>query len=306
LLILVDITSIDQGRNLAGLEKISRHTSILNNNFPIHVCFSSYFPDASNLQNIEFGLGVKISDFTGYPAIIKCIIDSNQSNVVSILDQYDMISKNDLLKSVPLLIEISENSDNPLDIFNYFSGFENEKQSKIMIRGIIASKANIETFIYILNLTSVKICIDDICNIKVSKDKPLPPNDDEIIEVLLILKAKGFMNRIILSINIQNKIKLRKFGGPGYRYFTNDFVPRMKKSGFTHSEIKALVFDNAYNLLNWYIPPTPVDIITVEMMKCFWCDRDFPLSSHHYEKFNRLYCSSQCLNSHRKNDWKDK
>src|SRR5262249_16915817 len=77
------------------------------------------------------------------------------------------------------------------------------------------------------------------------------PNDATRLKLIRALIARGHLARIVISHDICYRTRLTAFGGHGYGHIFENVVPMMKASGFTQSEIDALLIDNPRRLLTF-------------------------------------------------------
>ena len=84
---------------------------------------------------------------------------------------------------------------------------------------------------------------------------PIPPidlpNDGTRIDYIQELIGKGYLNNLVISQDIGNKIHLKKYGGSGYGHILESVLPLMERKGLTHEEIRALVDRNPTRLLTF-------------------------------------------------------
>lgn len=77
------------------------------------------------------------------------------------------------------------------------------------------------------------------------------PNDGTRIDYIQELIGKGYLNNLVISQDIGNKIHLKKYGGNGYGHILESVLPLMERKGLTHEEIRALVDRNPTRLLTF-------------------------------------------------------
>ncbi|MEO5940478.1 MAG: phosphotriesterase-related protein [Candidatus Limnocylindrales bacterium] len=73
--------------------------------------------------------------------------------------------------------------------------------------------------------------------------------EGRIVEHLQELLARGHAERILLSQDVCHDSQLRRYGGNGYTYLAATFLPRLRASGVTDSEIRTMTVDNPRRLL---------------------------------------------------------
>jgi phosphotriesterase-related protein len=79
-----------------------------------------------------------------------------------------------------------------------------------------------------------------------AKDKPI---EERALEVLLDLLQRGFAAQVLLSHDVCKVLHLRAFGGMGYSYLLDTFVPRLRQAGVDDATINMLLVDNPRRVL---------------------------------------------------------
>lgn len=175
-------------------------------------------------------------------------------------------------------------------------------QSRIVLCRNVLSLTRVEYFDQLLQTYSnMLLCIDSFGTVETPPVGPMFPNDAEIIQALQILLDRGWVDRIIVSVHVRYKMDLCAYGGSGYAHLERSVIPRMRHMNISEDQILAITSINASRLIAWYSPPPP-KAVELEMMPCFICGTRFVLGEH-YEKFSFVYCSSKCLQAHRKLNW---
>ena len=64
----------------------------------------------------------------------------------------------------------------------------------------------------------------------------------------------GFEDRIVLSQDVCWKTALRQYGGPGYAWILEHFLPRLRSDGIPESAIDAFIVRNPARLLTFVEP----------------------------------------------------
>jgi phosphotriesterase-related protein len=75
------------------------------------------------------------------------------------------------------------------------------------------------------------------------------PNDAARIDHVASLLERGDGDRVLLSQDICRKAHLRRYGGEGYGHLLSHVVPMMRRKGLSEDEIEALLIDNPARLL---------------------------------------------------------
>ena len=73
--------------------------------------------------------------------------------------------------------------------------------------------------------------------------------EGRIVDNLRELLARGHAERILLSQDVCHDSQLRRYGGNGYMYLAETFLPRLRAAGATDSEIRTITIDNPRRLL---------------------------------------------------------
>lgn len=60
---------------------------------------------------------------------------------------------------------------------------------------------------------------------------------------------KGFINKILLSLDISRKSYLKNYGGFGHSYIVEKFIPLLKNNGLTEEDIKTILYRNPLDLI---------------------------------------------------------
>jgi phosphotriesterase-related protein len=73
--------------------------------------------------------------------------------------------------------------------------------------------------------------------------------EQRTIELLLELLSRGHVDRILLSQDVCNDSQLVRFGGNGYAYLAEAFLPGLQAAGVSDSEIETMTVGNPRRLL---------------------------------------------------------
>jgi len=73
--------------------------------------------------------------------------------------------------------------------------------------------------------------------------------EDRIVDNLRELIARGHLDRILLSQDVCHDSQLRRYGGNGYTYLADTFLPRLRAAGVSDAEIHTITVDNPRRLL---------------------------------------------------------
>ena len=73
--------------------------------------------------------------------------------------------------------------------------------------------------------------------------------EPRIIDNIRELLARGHVERILLSQDVCHDSQLRRYGGNGYTYLAETFLPRLRDAGVSEDEIRTITVDNPRRLL---------------------------------------------------------
>jgi predicted metal-dependent phosphotriesterase family hydrolase len=73
--------------------------------------------------------------------------------------------------------------------------------------------------------------------------------EGRIVDNLRELLSRGHVERILLSQDVCHDSQLRRYGGNGYTYLADTFLPRLLAAGVSEAEIRTITIDNPRRLL---------------------------------------------------------
>jgi predicted metal-dependent phosphotriesterase family hydrolase len=73
--------------------------------------------------------------------------------------------------------------------------------------------------------------------------------EGRIVDCLRELLSRGHVERILLSQDVCHDSQLRRYGGNGYTYLADTFLPRLRAAGVSDDEIRTITVDNPRRLL---------------------------------------------------------
>jgi phosphotriesterase-related protein len=73
--------------------------------------------------------------------------------------------------------------------------------------------------------------------------------EGRIVESICDLLADGHVERILLSQDVCHDSQLAHYGGGGYTYVSDTFLPRLRAAGVSEDEIRTITVDNPGRLL---------------------------------------------------------
>ena len=68
------------------------------------------------------------------------------------------------------------------------------------------------------------------------------------------LIGAGYLNRILISQYVCTKVQLKRYGGTGYSYILEEFLPHLRKTGTTEDQIRQIMVENPKNVLTFVEP----------------------------------------------------
>jgi predicted metal-dependent phosphotriesterase family hydrolase len=73
--------------------------------------------------------------------------------------------------------------------------------------------------------------------------------EGRIVDSIRELLGRGHVERILLSQDVCHDSQLRRYGGNGYTYLADTFLPRLRDAGVSDAEIRTITIDNPRRLL---------------------------------------------------------
>jgi phosphotriesterase-related protein len=73
--------------------------------------------------------------------------------------------------------------------------------------------------------------------------------EGRIVDNIRELLSRGHVERILLSQDVCHDSQLRRYGGNGYTYLADTFLPRLRAAGVGEAEIRTITVDNPKRLL---------------------------------------------------------
>jgi phosphotriesterase-related protein len=73
--------------------------------------------------------------------------------------------------------------------------------------------------------------------------------EPRIVDLLLELLHRGHANRVLLSQDVCHNSQLQRYGGHGYTYLQETFLPRLRERGVSDAEIDQMTIANPRRLL---------------------------------------------------------
>jgi phosphotriesterase-related protein len=73
--------------------------------------------------------------------------------------------------------------------------------------------------------------------------------ETRIIELLCELLSRGYAGHVLLSQDVCHDSQLRRYGGNGYAYLADTFLPRLRDAGLSDAEIETITVANPRRVL---------------------------------------------------------
>jgi phosphotriesterase-related protein len=78
--------------------------------------------------------------------------------------------------------------------------------------------------------------------------------DAQVGRAIVALIAAGYLDRILLAQDVATKIQLKAYGGGGYSFVLERFVPYLKRIGVTDAQVEAMLVRNPTRVLTFAAP----------------------------------------------------
>jgi phosphotriesterase-related protein len=73
--------------------------------------------------------------------------------------------------------------------------------------------------------------------------------EPRLIEIIVELLERGYASQLLLSQDVCHNSQLRRYGGHGYTYLQETFLPRLRERGVSQPEIDQLTIENPRRIL---------------------------------------------------------
>jgi phosphotriesterase-related protein len=83
---------------------------------------------------------------------------------------------------------------------------------------------------------------------------PMSVSDTEVARGVVDLITAGYVERILLAQDVCTKIQLKSYGGSGYSYVLERFVPYLKRLGVSAAQIDTILVENPKRVLTFRAP----------------------------------------------------
>ena len=79
-------------------------------------------------------------------------------------------------------------------------------------------------------------------------------SDTDVAHGIVNLVKAGHLDRILLSLDVCTKIQLKAYGGTGFSYIQEQFLPYLKQLGVTDAQIHTMMVENPRRVLTFAAP----------------------------------------------------
>jgi phosphotriesterase-related protein len=86
----------------------------------------------------------------------------------------------------------------------------------------------------------------------------VPRNDAKVAKGIAALVQAGYADRILLSHDVCTKIQLKRYGGTGFTYISDYFLPELRRLGVSDQDIHKIMVENPRRSLVFVAPQSPV------------------------------------------------
>jgi phosphotriesterase-related protein len=90
-----------------------------------------------------------------------------------------------------------------------------------------------------------------------------PVNDSVVARGIAELVKAGYADRIVLAHDVCTKIQLKKYGGQGFTYISDYFLPELSRLGVSDADIHKIMVDNPRRALTFVAPRPQVQTSAV-------------------------------------------
>lgn len=255
---LVDVTSIGLGRDPAALRRVSRATGV-------HVIMGTGWDtravdsrdlEARSLDELTRELVQDVTSGVGNSGIRSGIIG-------------EVATRGDSLSPVETRViraasRASRITGAPVSLHSGGSGSESthamldllEKEGAELGRVILGHCDNlVRDLPSLLGLLKrgVYVEFDGISEFHMLRQ---PATAAHVGDGIMELIRRGYLERILISQNVDQKIDLKAYGGMGYTFVLEKFVPHLKGKRVTEEQIRTLIYENPQRILT-FAPPRP-------------------------------------------------
>lgn len=235
---ILDVTLIGMGRNIDYIKSISSKTKM-------NILSSTGFYKEPFLPSIVQDESVEILAEGMIQELTQGIEDDVQAVIIGEIG----CSKNEMTelekKVFDAAILAAKKTGAPITTHTTLGTYALEQARYLIERGIESNKIiighqdlsnDINQILELLAL-GVYVGIDTIGKINYVEDV-------RRAEIIFDLQSKGYLNKVILSMDITRKSNLKTYGGKGYTYLFTDFLPLLRSLGVKDESIEMMLKEN--------------------------------------------------------------
>ncbi len=155
----------------------------------------------------------------------------------------------------PILVHPGANPESPLEIIDLMAkaGVDTERlimghvDDRITDLGALRGLAETGCYIEYDGFGTE----DTAINLSITSRTYNPPSDDQRLDRIEFLVAEGYLDKIVIAQDVSNKYQYRRYGGKGYAHILNNIVPRLRRRGFSETQVQAILVDNPRDVLTF-------------------------------------------------------
>ncbi|USE01642.1 phosphotriesterase-related protein [Vibrio sp. SCSIO 43133] len=242
---IVEVTNRFMGRNpqfIEDLTKASEMNVVLSTGYYIE----GFFPDF--LANLSIrDIAQTMIDEIEQPLDGTSLKASVIGEIGSSENQFSPLEKNVFLAAAIAHKETGA----PISTHTSFSTMAKQQIQLLGGEGIDLRKVTIGHCDLRDNLDDLLYLLDHGCYVQldtIGKNSYYP--DEKRIEVINTLIARGYVEQLMLSMDITRRSHLKANGGLGFSYLMEEFVPRLFASGVSESDVEIMLKHNPNRFFN--------------------------------------------------------
>ncbi len=242
---ILEVTNMGMGRSIEVIEKVEKETGIQ------ILASTGFYKEPFLPENVE---KLSIEDLA-LMMVKECneSIDGSHKKAVCIgeigtsLDEMTSLEK----KVFDAAILAAKSTTAILSTHTSLGTCAFKQAHYLISQGIDPKRIIIGHMDLLDNLNQVKEVLDLGVTIgfdTIGKNKYRP--DTKRVEDLLVLENEGYLDQVVLSMDLTRKSHLKKNGGLGYSYLFKVFLPMLREKGMKEESIHKMLVDNPNRLFN--------------------------------------------------------
>ena len=241
---IVDVTNIGMGRDISYIKKMSEETGIniiSSTGFYKEPFLPDFVAKMSEQELADLMIGEILQGIDGFNIKANMIGEIGTSKD-KMEETEEKIFKGAVLahkKTMKPIYTHTTLGTFALEQANFFKE-HNVDLSKVVIGHIDLCK-DLDLILEVLK-TGVNVGFDTI-----GKNNYFP--DEKRVEFLLEIEKLGYINQVVLSVDLTRKSHLEHFGGIGYCYLLETFVPMLVKAGMKKESINKMLITNPERIM---------------------------------------------------------